>query len=158
MHIFPSSYIRTNKQVTNRRGRERRDNPSAFSPRLNTYVIGCPLHSGHPQHHPPFFKGDEQVSQLYFSQKYILQAQPHAGQRGSNQPSQDFTEFLNVKGWIRRVIKFPHLKIRRVEDRPGLVQSPRKEREPGNIHVGPLHGLLIDLLLVLFFHVRRLRR
>ena len=40
----------TNKQVTNRRGRERRDSPSAFSLRLNTYVTGCPLHSGHPQH------------------------------------------------------------------------------------------------------------
>ena len=149
MHTFLSSYIRTNKQDTNRPWRERRDSPSAFSLRVNTYVTGCPLYSGHPQHHPPFFKGDEQVSQLYFSQKYIFQAQPHAGQGGSNEPSQDFTEFLNVKGWILRVIKFPHLRVPWVEDRPVLIRSPWEEREPGDIYKGPLHGLLIDYLLFL---------
>ena len=52
VYIFPACNIQSiTNRFTKRRGRERRDNPSAFSPRLPTYVTGCPLHIGHPQHH-----------------------------------------------------------------------------------------------------------
>ena len=86
MYIFPAYNLQsiTNRH-TNRHGRERRDNPSAFSPRLPTYVTGCPLRIGHPQHHPPFFKGDEQESQLSLSLKYISNTPTHRA--AWNQPA-----------------------------------------------------------------------
>ena len=53
---------------TNRRGRERRDNTSAFSPRLPTYVTGCPLRIGHPQHKIKKAPGTDGIHPLILQQ------------------------------------------------------------------------------------------